>query len=33
MIFFDELLNEAQRRRQEGDLEFVRMAAQGLGIA
>jgi hypothetical protein len=30
--FFDELLNEAERRRQNGDREFVIMAAKAIRI-
>jgi len=32
LVFFDQLIQEAERRRQEGDLEFVRMAAKVIGI-
>jgi hypothetical protein len=32
MIFFDQLIQEAERRRQIGDREFVTMAAKALGI-
>ena len=32
LVFFDQLVQEAERRRQEGDTDFVRMAAKALGI-
>jgi hypothetical protein len=32
MIFFDQLIQEAERRRQSGDREFVIMAAKAIGI-
>jgi len=32
LVLFDQLIQEAERRRQNGDLEFVRMAAKAIGI-
>jgi hypothetical protein len=32
MIFFDQLIQEADLRRQNGDREFVIMAARAIGI-
>jgi len=32
LVFFDQLVQEAERRRQSGDREFVIMAAKAIGI-